>query len=118
MVFGTQKSWQHRGSYPKSDKSQKKLRELKQKEKLNPKDDAESRMKNRDRFDSTDTLLTETEQQAVENNLVEYHHLIARYRKDIEMNTEIKLKLTPNVDRAVCSQNFTMPIQLRKELIG
>ena len=37
------------------------LRELQLKEKLNPKDDIESRMEVLKRFDSIDTLLTETE---------------------------------------------------------
>ena len=35
------------------------------------------------RFDWKDTLLTETEEQAVEDVLVEYHDIIARYRMDI-----------------------------------
>ena len=43
----------------------KELRELQQKEKLNPKDDLELRMEFSRRFDWTDTLLTETEKQAV-----------------------------------------------------
>ena len=47
------------------------LRELQEKEKLNPKGDVESRMKNSKQFDWTDTLLTETKKHAVENILVE-----------------------------------------------
>ena len=43
----------------------KELRELQEKEKLNPKDDVESRMEFLKRFDWTDTLLTQTEKQAV-----------------------------------------------------
>ena len=39
----------------------KELLELQQKEKLNPRDDAESRMRFLERFHSTDTMLTETE---------------------------------------------------------
>ena len=49
----------------------KELRELQQKEKLNPKDDSQSRIEFLKRFDGTDTLLTETEKQAVEDILVE-----------------------------------------------
>ena len=89
------------------------LRELQRKEKLNPKDDSESRTEFLKRFDWTDTLLTETEKQAVEDNLVEYHDIFARHRMDIGMNTEIKVKLTPKDDKAVCCQNLPMPIHLK-----
>ena len=46
---------------PKQTQIFKELRELQQKEKLNPTVDVESRIKFRERFDLTDTLLTETE---------------------------------------------------------
>ena len=49
----------------------KEVNELKDKEKLNPKESAESRNKFLKRFDWTDTLLTETEKQAIEDILVE-----------------------------------------------
>ena len=55
----------------------KELRELQLKEKLNPKDNTESRREFLKRFDWTDTLLTETEKQAVEHFLVEYHDIFA-----------------------------------------
>ena len=93
------------------------LRELQRREKLNPKDDIESRMKFLKRFDWTDTLLTETEKQAVENILVEYHDIFARHRMDIGMNTEFKVKLTPKDDKAVYSQNLPKPIHLKEDLI-
>ena len=95
----------------------KELRELQEKEKLNQKDDVESRMNFSRRFDRTDTLLTETEKQAVENILVEYHDICARHRKDIGMNTEFKVRLTPNDDKAVYIQNVPMPIHLKEDLI-
>ena len=53
------------------------LRELQRREKLNPKDDIESRTEFLKRFDWTDTLLTESEKQAVEDILVEYHDIFA-----------------------------------------
>ena len=65
------------------------------------------------RFDWTNTLLTETEKQAVEDILVEYHDIFARHRMDIGMNTEVKVKLTPKDDKAVYSQNPPMPIHLK-----
>ena len=61
----------------------KELRAFKEKEKLNPKDDVESRMKFLALFDWIDTLLTETERDAVEDILVEYHDIFARHRMDV-----------------------------------
>ena len=58
------------------------------------------------RFFWTDTLLTETQKQAVENIPIEYHDIFARQRMDIGLNTEIKVKLTPKDERAVYSQNL------------
>ena len=60
------------------------LCELQRKEKLNPKDDSESRTEFLKRFDWTDTLLTETEKQAVEVILIEYHDIFARHRWILE----------------------------------
>ena len=51
--------------------------------KVNPKDDAESRMEFLKRFDWSDTLLIETEKQAFENILIEYHDIFAEHRMDI-----------------------------------
>ena len=92
----------------------KKPCELQEKEKLNPKDDMESRMKFWQRFDWTDTLLTETEKQAVENIVVDYHDVFARHRMDIGMNNEFKVGFTPKDDKAVYSQNLPTPIHLKK----
>ena len=65
----------------------KEVRELQHKEKLNPKDEIESRMEILKRFNWNDRLLIETEKQAVEDNLVEYYDIIARLTMDIGMNT-------------------------------
>ena len=73
----------------------KELNDLKDKEKLNPQESTESRNKFLKRFDWTDTLLTETEKQALEDILVDYHENFARHRMNIGMNTEFKVKLTP-----------------------
>ena len=93
------------------------LRQLQRREKLNPQDDSESRMEFLKRFDWTDTLLTETEKQAVEDILVEYHDIFARHRMDIGMNTEFKVKLTQKDYKAVYSQRLPMPIHLKEDLI-
>ena len=92
------------------------LRELQRKEKLNPKHDIESRSELLKRFNWTDTLLTETEKQAVEDILVEYHDIFARHRMDIGMNTEFQVKLTPKDDKVVYSQSLPMPIHLKEDL--
>ena len=68
------------------------MNEVKDKEKLNPQESTESREPFLKRFDWTDTLLTETEKQAIENILVEYHDIFARHRMDTGMNTEFKVK--------------------------
>ena len=93
------------------------LNELQDKEKLNPQESTESRNKFLKRFDWTDTLLTQTEKQAIEDILVEYHDIFARHRVDIGMNTEFKVKLTPKDDKALYSQSLPMPIHLKEDLI-
>ena len=95
----------------------KEMNELKDKEKLNPQQSTESRNKILKRFDWTETLLTETEKQAIEDILVEYYDIFARHRMDIGMSTEFKVKLTPKDDKAVYSQSLPMPIQLKEDLI-
>ena len=95
----------------------KELNELRDKEKLNPQETTESGNKFLERFDWTDTLLTETEKQTIEDFLVEYHDIFARDRIDIGMKTEFKVKLTPKNDKAVYSQCLLMPIHLRENLI-
>ena len=95
----------------------KDLRELQQKEKLNPKDDNEPRIELLKRFDWTDTLLNDNEKHAVEDILVEYHDIFARHRMDIGMNMEFKVRLTPKDDKVVHSQSLPMPIHLKEDLI-
>ena len=95
----------------------KELNELKDKEKLNPQESTESRNKILKRFDWTDTLLTETEKQAIEDILVDYHNIFARHRMDSGMNTEFKVKLTLTDDKVVYSQSLPVPIHLIEDLI-
>ena len=102
---------------PIQTRSLTELCELQRKEKLNPKDDSESRTEFLKRFGWTDTLLTETEKQAVEDILVENHDIFARHRTDIGLNTEFKVKLTPKDDKAFHSQCLPMPIHLKEDLI-
>ena len=69
------------------------------------------------RFNWTDTLLSETEKQAVEIIQVEYHDIFDRHRMDIGMNTQFKVRLTPKDDKAAYSQNLPMPTHLKEDLI-
>ena len=92
----------------------KESNELKENEILNPTENAEPQMKFLERFDRTDRLLAETEKQAVEKSLVDYHDIFAR--KDIGMNKEFKAKLTPKIDQAVCSQKMPKPIHLKEKV--
>ena len=94
----------------------KELRAFKEKEKLNPKDDVKSRMKFLALFDWIDTLLTETERDAVEDILVEYHDIFARHRMDVGMNTEFRVGITAQDDKAVYSRSLPMPIHLEDNL--
>ena len=56
------------------------------------------------------------EKQAIEDILVEYHDIFARHRRDIGMNTDFKVKLTPKDDEAVFNQSLPMLIQVKEEL--
>ena len=56
------------------------LNELKDNEKLNPQESTESRNNFLKRFDWTDTFLTGTEKQAIDDILVYYHDILARHR--------------------------------------
>ena len=59
----------------------------------------------------------ETEKQAVEDILVDYHNIFARERMDIGMNTELKVKLTQKYNKAVYSHNLPKSIHLKEDLI-
>ena len=88
---------------PKQKRILRKINELKEKEKLKPNGSTNSRNKLLKRFDWTDTLLTETKKQAIDDILVDYHDIFARLRMDIGTNTEFKVKLTPKDDGVVYS---------------
>ena len=95
----------------------KEMRELQEKEKLNPTGDVESQKNISGRFDWTDILLRETAKHSVEDILVEYHDIFARHRMDIGMNTEFKVRLTPKDDEAVYSQSLARLIHLKEDWI-
>ena len=94
----------------------KELTELKDKEKLNPKESTQSGNNFLKRFNWTATLLAGTEKEAIEDILVEYHDIFARRRMDIGMNKEFKMNLSPKDDNAVCSQNLPIPIPWKEDI--
>ena len=103
---------------PIQTRSLKELNELKGQGKTqSTRERTESRNKFLKQFNWTDTLQTETEKQANEDILVDYHDIFVRHRRDIGMNTEFKVKLTPKGNKVVYSQNLPMPIHLKKDLI-
>ena len=115
LVLNTWKSWKTWNHTPIQTRILEEVNELKDKEKLNPQESTETRNKFLKRFDWTDTFLIQTEKQAIEDSLFEYHDNFARHRMDIGMNTEFKVKLTPKDDKAVYSQSLLMPIHLKED---
>ena len=94
----------------------KELYELKEKDKLNPKNDTKSRKKFLEKFDWTGKLLTRNQKEPIEKILVHYHVIFARHGMDIGKNTKFKVKLTPKDDKAVYSQSLPMPIHPKEDL--
>ena len=62
-------------------------------------------------------LLTETEKQAIEVIMVDYHDIFTKHRMDVGLNTEFKVKLTPKDKKSVSSESLLMPIHLKEDLI-
>ena len=94
----------------------KKLHEMKEKQKLNPKDDTKSRLIVPNWFNWTDTLPMKTGKQGMENILVETLDIVFRHRMDIGMNTKFMVQLIPKKDKVIHSRNLTMPIHLKEDL--
>ena len=92
------------------------LLELKELEKLNPRDNESSKKTFLSNFDWSDTTLNPDERQEIEEILVEFHDIFARHRFDIGINREFKVKLTPNDDRPAYSQSLPTPINLKDDI--
>ena len=86
-------------------------------EKLNPTCDDEQRQAFLDNFSWDDSILTELEQQKIEEQLVKYHTIFARHRLDIGINTDFKIKLTPKHDDPVYAQSLPTPTNLKDDLL-
>ena len=95
----------------------KKTHELEEKVTFCPKDDADSETHFLERFDWYDNLFTEANKQGVKDILVEYNDIFARHRNDIGMNTQFKVEVTPQDDKAVFRQQLLSPFHLKESLI-
>ena len=86
-------------------------------ETLDPTKDEESRTKFVENFNWKDSTLTLDEKQKIEELLVEFHDIFARHRFDVDMNEEIKVKLTPKDDSPAYSQSLPAPINLKEDIL-
>ena len=90
---------------------------LREAEKLNPTCDDEQRQAFLKNFSWDDSILTEHEQQRIEELLVKYHTIFARHRLDICINTDFKIKLNPKHDDPVYAQSLPTPTNLKDDLL-
>ena len=93
------------------------LVKLREAENLNPTSDDEQRQTFLKNFSWDDSILTEHEQQRIEELLVKYHTIFARHRLDIGINTDFKIKLTPKHDDPVYAQSLPTPTNLKDDLL-
>ena len=90
------------------------LREL---EKLDPLRSHDERIKVLQNFKWDKSLLSSSQQTQVEELLVKYNSIFARHRLDIGMNTDFKVKLTPQHDEPVYPQSRPTPTNLKDDLL-
>ena len=90
------------------------LREL---EKLDPARSHDERVKFLQNFKWDESLLSPSQQAQVEALLVQYNSIFARHRLDIGMNTDFKVKLTPQHNEPVYSQSLPTPTNLKDDLL-
>ena len=68
-------------------------------------------------FDWSRSALTAEQIQEVQELLVEYNDNFAKHRIDVGYNTELKVKLIPELDSPVYVQGPPTPIRLRDEIL-
>ena len=90
------------------------LREL---EKLDPSQSDEQRINSLENFTWDESFLTPSQRLQVEELLVKYNSIFARHRFDIGMNTDFKVKLTPEQKEPVYSQSLPTPTNLKDDLL-
>ena len=86
-------------------------------EKLDPARSHEERVKFLQNFKWEESLLYPSHETQVEELPVKYNSIFARHRLDIGMNTDFKVKLTPQYEEPVNSQNLPTPTNLKDDLL-
>ena len=94
----------------------KEIRELIQKEQLDPTKDQESRKKFLDMFSWEGSKIEGEDRKQLEETIVEYNDIFARHRLDIGINNTFKVKLTPKDERPIYTQSLPVPINLKEDL--
>ena len=94
----------------------KEIRELIQKENLDPTKDPESRQKFLDMFQWEGSQIEGNDRKQLEQTIVEYNDIFARHRLDIGINNSFKVKLTPKDERPIYTQSLPVPINLKEDL--
>ena len=94
----------------------KEIRELIQKEQLDPTKDQESRKKFLDMFSWEGSKIEGNDRKQLEETIVEYNDIFARHRLDIGINNTFKVKLTPKDERPIYTQSLPVPINLKEDL--
>ena len=94
----------------------KEIRELINKEELDPTKDQESRKKFLDMFHWEGSQIEGNDRKQLEQTIIEYNDIFARHRLDIGINNNFKVKLTPKDERPIYTQNLPVPINLKEDL--
>ena len=89
------------------------ITKLHEEEKLDPTADDQQRKA----FQWENSILTEQEQQYIENLLVKYKSVFSRHLLDIGIKTDFKIKLTPKHDEPVYTQSLPTPTNLKVDLL-
>ena len=87
------------------------------KEQLNPVKTIGQRKEFFSKFNWEECLLNEDKKTRVEDLLVKYHSFFAGHGLDKGINTEFKVKLTPQHEKPVYSQNLPTRTNLKEELL-
>ena len=90
---------------------------LKEAEKLNPQQSNEDRQNFLQKFPWKNSALTEEQKEQVEELLIEFHDIFAKHRFDVDYNTELKVKLTPEHQLPLYFQGPPTPVHFRDELL-
>ena len=94
----------------------KEIRELIQKENLDPTKDPESRQKFLDMFQWEGSQIEGNDRKQLEQTIIEFNDIFARHRLDIGINNSFKVKLTPKDERPIYTQSLPVPINLKEDL--